>query len=77
MSRAPSGLTAAEVQDRCRRGEVNAAVSGTTRSYAQILRRNVFSFFNTVLFVIGIALLVLGRGGHLTAHNQRSGGTSW
>jgi len=43
------------------RGEANSAVSGTTRSYAQILRSNVFSFFNTVLFVIGIALLVLGR----------------
>src|SRR4051812_4266208 len=58
---APAGLTGAEAQERRRRGEVNTAVSGTTRSYAQILRSNVFSFFNTVLFVIGIALLVLGR----------------
>src|SRR3954469_10613878 len=58
---ASAGLTAAEAQERCRRGEANSAVSGTTRSYAQILRSNVFSFFNTVLFVIGIALLVLGR----------------
>ena len=58
---APSGLSAAEAQERRGRGEANTAVSGTTRSYAQILRSNVFSFFNTILFVIGIALLVLGR----------------
>jgi magnesium-transporting ATPase (P-type) len=58
---APSGLSAAAAQERRRRGEANTAVSGTTRGYGQILRSNVFSFFNTILFVIGIALLVLGR----------------
>jgi cation-transporting ATPase E len=57
----PLGLTAAEAEARRRRGEANTAVGGATRSYAQILRVNVFSFFNTVLFVIGVALLVLGR----------------
>ena len=58
---APSGLTAAEAQERRRRGEANTAVSGTSRSYATILRTNVFSFYNTILFVIGVALLALGR----------------
>jgi cation-transporting P-type ATPase E len=56
-----AGLTAAEVEDRRRRGEGNAAPRGGTRSYATILRTNVFSFFNVVLFVIGAALLSLGR----------------
>jgi cation-transporting ATPase E len=55
------GLTAAEADDRRRRGEANSAPGGTGRSYATILRTNVFSFFNTVLFVIGVALLALGR----------------
>jgi len=55
------GLTTTEAQARARRGEANAAVSGTSRSYATILRTNVFSFFNTILFVIGVALLALGR----------------
>ena len=32
-----------------------------TRSYATILRTNVFSFFNHILFVIGMALLAMGR----------------
>jgi cation-transporting ATPase E len=55
------GLTAAEAEERRRRGEANTAVGGTGRSYATILRTNVFSFFNTILFVIGVALLALGR----------------
>ena len=57
----PVGLTAVEAEARRRRGEANTAVSGASRSYATILRTNVFSFFNTILFVIGVALLALGR----------------
>src|SRR5918998_1648173 len=55
------GLTTAEAEARRRRGEANTAVRGSSRSYATILRTNVFSFFNTILFVIGVALLALGR----------------
>src|SRR3954447_20490985 len=55
------GLTEAEADARRRHGEANTAIGGTSRSYAMILRTNVFSFFNTILFVIGIALLALGR----------------
>jgi cation-transporting ATPase E len=55
------GLTSAEARERHRRGEANTAVGGTGRSYAAILRANVFSFYNTILFVIGAALLALGR----------------
>ena len=58
---ATEGLTTAEADARRRRGEANSAVSGTTRGYGTILRTNVFSFYNTVLFAIGIALLALGR----------------
>ena len=57
----PEGLSEAEVASRRRRGEANVAVSRSSRSYAQILRTNVFSFFNLVLFGIGVALLALGR----------------
>ncbi|HWS36936.1 MAG TPA: HAD-IC family P-type ATPase [Actinoplanes sp.] len=55
------GLTTAEAETRRRRGEANTAVRGGGRSYAEILRTNVFSFFNLILFVIGAALLVLER----------------
>ena len=55
------GLTGREAEARRRRGEGNVAVSASSRSYARILRTNVFSFFNVILFVIGAALLALGR----------------
>ncbi len=60
--RAPvMGLTTAEADAARRRGEANTAVSGTSRTYATILRTNVFSFYNSILFVIGATLLALGR----------------
>jgi cation-transporting P-type ATPase E len=57
----PAGLSSAEAAERRRRGEANTGGESSTRSYAAILRTNVFSFFNIVLFVIGVALLALGR----------------
>jgi cation-transporting ATPase E len=57
----PVGLTGAEAEARRRRGEANVAIGGSSRTYATILRTNVFSFFNVILFVIGVALLALGR----------------
>ena len=57
----PAGLTAAQARERHRRGEGNVAVSASSRSYGVILRTNVFSFFNVILFTIGAALLALGR----------------
>jgi cation-transporting P-type ATPase E len=56
-----NGLTAAEAAARKRRGEANVQVKGGSRGYAEILRTNVFSFFNIILFVIGAALLTLQR----------------
>jgi cation-transporting ATPase E len=58
---APAGLTSAEAAARGRAGEANTPVTGTSRSYATILRTNVFSFYNSILFVIGAALLAMGR----------------
>ena len=58
---AVGGLTTEEAEARRRRGEANTAVGGTSRSYATILRTNVFSFYNSILFAIGATLLALGR----------------
>ncbi len=55
------GLTTAEVAERRRRGETNAPVKGGCRGYTDILRTNVFSFFNIILFVIGAVLLAMSR----------------
>ena len=56
-----AGLTSAEAAVRRRRGEANSPVKGGSRGYPDILRTNVLSFFNIILFVIGAVLLAMGR----------------
>src|SRR5690349_5363182 len=56
-----TGLTESAARDAARAGRANTPVSGSGRTTARILRTTVFSFYNNTLFVIGIALLVLGR----------------
>jgi cation-transporting ATPase E len=58
-----SGLSDAEVTRRHARGEDNRVALPTSRPYTQIIRENVFSFVNTILFGLGIALVALGRPG--------------
>jgi cation-transporting ATPase E len=54
------GLTEAEVADRVARGLTNVADTSTSRSVGSILRENVFTFFNAILTVCFLAVLVLG-----------------
>ena len=56
-----AGLTGAEVERRRAAGLGNAALPATTRTYIQILRENVFTFVNNILFALGIALVLVGR----------------
>ncbi|MBK9942047.1 MAG: hypothetical protein IPP13_10560 [Kouleothrix sp.] len=55
------GLTQQEARARQQRGEGNAASFRPSRSYWEIIRTNLFNFFNNILFVIGIALIALGQ----------------
>ncbi len=55
------GLSEAEAAARRARGEGNDAAVPTSRSYAEIVRENVFSFITNCLFVLGLALVALGR----------------
>ncbi|MBX3030897.1 MAG: HAD-IC family P-type ATPase [Chloroflexi bacterium] len=55
------GLTAAEVETRRAAGLRNTPPPPTTRTYWQIVRENVFTFINNVLFLLGIALVLVGR----------------
>src|SRR4030042_1698193 len=55
------GLTELEVLARRQRGEGNEVGLGTSRSYFDIVRANLFTSFNNILFTIGVALVVLGR----------------
>lgn len=57
------GLSEQEVTTRRARGQGNNVRLKTGRSYVDILRQNVFTFINIVLFTIGAVLIALGRVG--------------
>ena len=57
---APRGLSEREVSERRARGQGNDVRLKTGRTYGQIVRDNLFTFFNLVLFGLGIVLLLLG-----------------
>ncbi len=61
MSESIQGLTSAQVKERREKGLGNTAQIQSSRSYGQILRENVFTFINNVLFALGIALVLLGQ----------------
>jgi cation-transporting ATPase E len=56
-----TGLTADEVARRRAAGFGNAALPPTSRTYAQILRENVFTFINNILFALAAALVLVAR----------------
>jgi cation-transporting P-type ATPase E len=55
------GLSVSEVLERRTKGLGNNVKIKTSRSYFEILRENVFTFINNILFVLGAALILLGR----------------
>ncbi len=57
----PSGLSAAEVADRVRQGQTNAADDRTSRSVGEIVRANVLTRFNAMLAVLFGAIVATGN----------------
>jgi len=57
---ASTGLTAAEVQERTARGQVNDTGERTSRTLSEIIRANVFTRFNAILGAALLAILVIG-----------------
>jgi cation-transporting ATPase E len=55
------GLTSAEVDERRQRGEVNEVANSSSRSLWSIVRTNVFTLFNAIVFSGFGLLLALGR----------------
>jgi cation-transporting ATPase E len=54
-----TGLSAEEVAERTRRGEVNRSPSSGLVDYLQILRRNLLTLFNAMVVPAAIALFIL------------------
>jgi cation-transporting ATPase E len=57
------GLSEGEIIARRERGQGNVVHFQTGRTYLQIVRKNAFTFINTVLFSIGIVLILMGQFG--------------
>jgi cation-transporting ATPase E len=57
----PGGLAAAEVAARRARGLGNDARTQSGRGYVEILRQNVFTFTNDIMFLLGAGLVLVGR----------------
>lgn len=56
-----TGLTADEVAQRVAAGAVNATAARTSRTLAEILRSNVFTFFNGLLAALWLVAMLAGR----------------
>jgi cation-transporting P-type ATPase E len=61
MTPSLQGLSSAQVENLRAQGSGNNARLSTGRSYLQIIQENVFTFINNVLFVLGLALIIMGR----------------
>jgi cation-transporting ATPase E len=58
---ATKGISENEALRRRKRGQGNDIRLATSRSYQDIIKRNVFAFINIVLFAIGVVLVAIGR----------------
>lgn len=56
----PRGLSAAEVEERVARGEVNVDAGVHTRSVRQIVRENTLTLFNAINVILAVFVLVTG-----------------
>ena len=54
------GLTAAQVSERMAAGWANLPVEAPTKSEGQIVRDNLFTFFNLIFVVLAVCLLLVG-----------------
>ena len=54
------GLSLSEVRKKMDRGQTNDFTTNTSTSTWQIIKRNVFTLFNTLNFVIAVALAATG-----------------
>ncbi len=60
VTTAPTGLTAAEVQERVARGQTNDTGERTSRKLSEIFRANVFTRFNAILGAAAAVIVVIG-----------------
>lgn len=60
------GLSSAEVKRRIQEGKVNKAVDDQSKTNRQIIKENVFTYFNLIFTVLAILLVIVGAWNDLT-----------
>jgi len=60
------GLTKEEVAQRKKKGLVNEEVSSSTRTVEEIIKENVFTYFNLIFTVLAVLLILVGAVKDLT-----------
>ena len=60
------GLTSKEVQERIQKGQQNIQVASSTRTIKQIIKDNVFTYFNLIFTVLALFLILVGSFKNLT-----------
>lgn len=60
------GLTAQEVQQRIEEGKVNAAVDSGSKTLGDIIKENVFTYFNLIFLILAVLLIIAGSFRDLT-----------
>ena len=63
---ASAGLTAGEVEERIARGLVNRADITTDKTTAQIIKSNLFTYFNLIFLILAVLLCLVGSYRNLT-----------
>lgn len=60
------GLNSSQVEERIRDGLVNEKVDSSTKTTAEIVKSNVFTYFNLIFLIIAILLIAVGSFRDLT-----------
>ena len=60
------GLTEQEVRQRIQEGQENTQVDPSTRTIRQIIKDNVFTYFNLIFTVLAVLLIMVGSFKNLT-----------
>ena len=63
---ASAGLTAGEVEERIAQGLVNRADITTDKTTAQIVKSNLFTYFNLIFLILAVLLCLVGSYRNLT-----------
>lgn len=66
MQSAPAGLTMAEVRERTEAGLTNHTDITTEKTVGQIIKSNVFTYFNLIFLILAVLLCIVGSYRNLT-----------